>query len=158
MDGIETLRSEGYRVTPQRQLVWQVLSRAHRHLSADQIHAEVSRTVPGFNVTSVYRTLTVLAHLGLVREVQLGDGPGQWEVSHADDEFHLVCGSCGAVSHHAGDLVARVRDHLTGGHGFVSEHIDLVVHGRCQECADHPEPGAGHHDVGATEDAGRRPR
>lgn len=136
MDGIETLRAEGYRVTPQRQLVWQVLSRARRHLSADQIHAEVSRSVPSVNLTSVYRTLTVLASLGLVKEVQLGDGPGQWEVSHSDDEFHLVCRSCGTVSHHAGDLVARVREHLTGGHGFVPEHIGLVVHGRCARCAD----------------------
>lgn len=134
MDVAHRLRDEGYRLTPQRQLVWEALRRADGHLTAEDIHAEVTRTVPGFNLASVYRTLTLLAELELVTQVRLGDGRGHWEVAHSDDDFHLVCRSCGSVSHHRGSLVAQVRDHLSAHHGFVSEDVDLVVHGTCAAC------------------------
>ena len=138
MDVGHRLRGEGYRLTPQRQLVWEVLRNAEHHLTAEDIHAEVSRTVPDFNVASVYRTLTLLQELGLAHEVRLGEARGHWEVAHPDDEFHLVCRVCGSVTHHQGDLVEQVRTHLSGGHGFAVEDVDLVVHGVCERCASAP--------------------
>lgn len=134
MDVGPRLRRQGYRLTPQRQLVWEVLRDAEHHLTAEEIHAHVSRKVPEFNLASVYRTLTLLSELGLAHEVRLGESRGHWEVAHPDDEFHLVCRVCGKVTHHRGVLVEQVRDHLTGVHGFVVEDVDLVVHGVCDDC------------------------
>lgn len=135
MDVGPLLRTEGYRLTPQRQLVWDALRRAHGHLTAEELHDDVTRTAPDLNLASVYRTLRVLADLDLVREVQLGDGRGHWEVAHPDDAFHLVCRTCGSVEHHEGDLVQNIRHHLAAGHGFTTERVDLVVHGVCADCA-----------------------
>lgn len=135
MDVAAHLRSTGHRLTPQRQLVWDALRRSDHHLSAEQIQDEVARTVPEFNLASVYRTLALLSELGLVTEVQLGDGRGYWEVAHEGETFHLHCRACGRVDHHEGDLVLEIRQHLTGGHDFVPEDIDLVVHGLCGACA-----------------------
>lgn len=141
MDVAERLRLEGYRMTPQRQLVWDVLRHAESHLSAEEIHARVIEVVPDFNVASVYRTLALLAELGLVKEVRLADDRGHWELAHADDAFHLVCRNCGEVTHHSGDLVGQVRDHLGEHHGFDAQEIDLVVRGRCARCSG-AAPGA----------------
>jgi Fur family ferric uptake transcriptional regulator len=135
VDVAHSLRNQGYRLTPQRQLVWNVLRRATSHMSAEEIHDEVSKTVPDFNVASVYRTLTLLEELKLVKSVNLGDGKGHWEIAHPDDEFHLVCRVCGGVMHHTGDLVERIRAHLSTDHGFHAETVDLVVHGVCENCA-----------------------
>jgi Fe2+ or Zn2+ uptake regulation protein len=135
MDVAHRLRDEGYRMTPQRQLVWDVLRRADHHLTAEAILDAVRDVVPDFNVASVYRTLTLLAELGLVNQVRLGDGAACWEVAHPDDDFHLVCRECGEVSHHEGELVEQIRAHLSGGHGFTTEDVSLVVHGRCAGCS-----------------------
>src|SRR5687767_13777230 len=135
MDVGHRLRSEGYRLTPQRQLVWEVLRHAEHHLTVEDIHSEVSRTVPDFNLVSVYWTLTLLSELGLAKEVSLGESRGHWEVAHPDDEFHLVCRECGNVTHHTGDLVERMRVHLSDSHGFTAEDVDLVVHGIFRDCA-----------------------
>jgi Fur family ferric uptake transcriptional regulator len=142
MDVGHRLRGEGYRLTPQRQLVWEVLRSAEHHLTAEDIHSEIARTVPEFNLASVYRTLTLLAELGLAKEVRLGESRGHWEVAHTDDEFHLVCRSCGGVTHHKGDLVEQMRVHLSGGHGFTAEDVDLVVHGICAACAQAAQGGS----------------
>lgn len=135
MDVGDRLRTEGYRMTPQRQLVWDALRHADGHLTAEELHDQVTRAAPDLNLASVYRTLRVLAELGLVREVRIGDGRGHWEIAHPDDDFHLVCRSCGRVDHHVGDLVQQIRAHLSGGHGFRTERVDLVVHGVCAHCS-----------------------
>ena len=134
MDVRNHLHDGGYRLTPQRQLVWDVLRDATSHLTAEQIHAAVSRTVPDFNVASVYRTLTLLAELGLAKELRLGDGKGHWEVAHPDDEFHLRCRLCGTVAHHGSAVVEELRAHLADKHNFAAEDVDLVVHGVCATC------------------------
>jgi Fur family transcriptional regulator, ferric uptake regulator len=133
MEAADRLRDEGYRLTPQRQLVWEALRRADHHLTAEQIRDQVSLAVPDFNLASVYRTLTLLTELDLVKEVRLGDRR-HWEVAHPDDEFHLVCRSCRRVAHHRGTLVASLRAHLSEEHGFDVEDVDLVVHGVCATC------------------------
>jgi Fe2+ or Zn2+ uptake regulation protein len=139
MDVAHRLRNEGYRMTPQRQLVWDVLRRSRAHLSAEQIHEAVAEIVPEFNLASVYRTLTLLGELGLANEVQLGDGRGYWEVAHTDDVVHLHCRVCRRVDHHQGEFVARVRSHLDEEHGFSSEEVDVVVHGVCPACQQEDE-------------------
>lgn len=136
MDVAEHLRTEGYRLTPQRKLVWEALRSADRHLTAEEIHTEVAAQVPDFNVASVYRTLSLLAELGLAKEVRIDDGPAYWELAHPDDEFHLVCVACGTVAHHRGTAVDQVRTHLASEHGFQAQAIDLVVHGICAGCGD----------------------
>lgn len=135
MDVAERLRTLGYRLTPQRRLVWEALRTADRHLPAEEIHARVVRSSPDLNLASVYRTLTLLGELGLARQVHIGDGRGHWELAHPDDEFHLVCRTCGRVAHHEGTLVEEVRAHLSDHHGFAPDHVELVVHGVCGDCA-----------------------
>jgi Fur family transcriptional regulator, ferric uptake regulator len=135
MDVAQRLRSSGYRLTAQRQLIWDVLRRSD-HLTAEQIHDEVSRTAPDLNVASVYRTLSLLSELGLANEVQLGDGRGHWEVAHTHETIHLHCRVCRRVDHHEGELVTRITEHLHDPqHGFIPEEVDLVVHGVCAACA-----------------------
>ncbi|MFN2557117.1 MAG: Fur family transcriptional regulator [Nitriliruptorales bacterium] len=134
-DVSDVLREHGYRLTRPRQVVWEVLREAG-HLTAEEIADRVEEISPGVNLASVYRSLSLLAELDLVRESRLGEGgAARWELAHPDEHFHLVCVRCGEITHHAGDLVEQVRGHLASRHGFVADTVDLVVSGRCHECA-----------------------
>ncbi len=133
----DALRQHGYRVTPPRRLVWDVLRRADRHLTAEEVAEQVAELRGAVNIASVYRALAVLADLELVRESRLGEastGPAYWEVAHPDEHFHLVCDVCGDVSHHRGRLVEEIATHLRDGHGFAPSQVDLVVTGTCAAC------------------------
>jgi len=130
------LRERGHRLTNPRLRVWDVLRQAGGHLTVEQLAARVGRTDPSINLASVYRSLALFAEVGLARESNLSrDGAARWELAHPDDEFHLICEDCGEVSHHGGDLVERIRDHLGGDHGFEAATIELSVTGRCARCA-----------------------
>lgn len=132
----DQLRVRGYRVTRPRQAVWRALTDADDHLTVEEIAARVAERQPGVNLASVYRSLALFAQLDLVRESRLGDEDiTRWELAHPDEHFHLICDACGRVDHHAGDLVARVVEHLRSGHGFDAHSVDLSVVGRCATCA-----------------------
>lgn len=129
------LRPHGHRITRQRRAVWDVLQRASGHLTAEQIADRAAHHDRRLNVASVYRTLAVLAALGLARESRLGDGDAsRWELAHPDEHFHVVCERCGDVDHHVGSLVDEIRTHLADGHGFEADTVELVVTGQCATC------------------------
>lgn len=135
-DVSERLRGHGYRVTRPRQAVWRVLADAQDHLTVEEVAARVAERHPRVNLASVYRSLALFAELDLVRASRLGDETvSRWELAHPDEQFHLVCDTCGMVDHHAGDLVRRVVEHLQTGHRFAARSVELTVVGRCAECA-----------------------
>ena len=130
----QRLRAQGYRVTTGRRLVWDVLSAASGHLTVEEVHARVAREAPEVNLATVYRTLALLDELDLAHEVQLGDGRGRWELAHPDEQLHLACRVCGSVTHHPGDAVRGIRDHLGREHSFTAESVEVVVTGLCAAC------------------------
>lgn len=136
VDITDRLRAAGYRLTAPRQAVLAVLAESARHLPAEEIHELAVAYASDVNLASVYRTLTLLDELGLASEVRLGDGRGYWELAHDEGAYHLHCTRCRRVRHHAGDAIERIRSHLADHHGFESEAVDLVVHGRCADCRD----------------------
>jgi Fur family ferric uptake transcriptional regulator len=129
------LRDRGYRVTRPRRAVWDALHRGDGHLTVDEVATLVDAAGEDVDTASLYRALALFEELGLARVSRLGDrDAGRWELAHPDEHFHLVCRSCGQVDHHVGSLVAQIRDHLDGGHGFEVEDVELVVSGRCAAC------------------------
>lgn len=148
------LRDHGYLLTSPRWLVRSALRSADGHLTAEEVAERVNNSDPTVDRSSVYRSLSVFEELDLVRRSQLGiDEAARWEIAHPDDEFHLVCCSCGSVGHHAGELVDRIRSHLARHHGFVAEDIGLVVTGECADCAG-AQDAARANDLARSGDAG----
>ena len=67
------------------------------HGTPDEICAEVQRTAPGVNLSTVYRTLELLEELALVTHAHLGHGAPTYHAA-GGDHLHLVCRDCGAVT------------------------------------------------------------
>ncbi len=127
------LRARGLRVTAQREKVLGAV-RALRHATPEQ----VSETVDGVDVATVYRTLELLEELGLVKHTHLGHGAPSYRP--ADDEHvHLVCHSCGAVTDADADLADGLARRLRTERGFVLDRAHFTVFGRCAACSEQTE-------------------
>jgi Fur family ferric uptake transcriptional regulator len=129
-----TLREQGYRLTPQRNLIWEVLRGAGRHMTAEEVAAEVRHTLPDVNVSTVYRTLELLVSLDLVVETHLEGSACYYEVSPEPTHHHFVCTQCGAVGHFSDELLAPVHAELTARHSFAVSNIQVTAFGLCREC------------------------
>jgi len=129
-----TLREQGYRLTPQRNLIWEVLRDAGRHLTAEEVAAEVRCTLPDVNVSTVYRTLELLVSLDLVVETRLEGSVCYYEVSPEPTHHHFVCTQCGAVGHFGDELLAPVHAELTQRQAFDVSQIQVTAFGLCRAC------------------------
>lgn len=65
----ERLQSAGIGPTSQRLRIAEVLLVSPRHLSADQVLAEVNHTAAAVSKATVYNTLRLFSERGLVREI-----------------------------------------------------------------------------------------
>ena len=129
-----TLREQGYRLTPQRNVIWEVVRDAGRHLTAEEITAEVKHQLPDVNASTVYRTLALLVELDLVVETRLEGSTCYYEVSPEPTHHHFVCTCCGAVGHFSDELLAPVHAELAERHDFTVSHIQVTAFGLCPTC------------------------
>src|SRR5437868_1974737 len=120
------LQTLGYRLTPQRQLVWDALRRSGGHRTAEDLFAEVQNTIPAFNIASVYRTLELLERVGLVRTSYLGDGRRTYELAEHDahGHHHLVCEQCHATIHFGPQPVEDMRRQLEQEYGYRFDDLE----------------------------------
>jgi Fur family ferric uptake transcriptional regulator len=133
---IERLRGAGLRATAARRAVIGVLEERRRHLSAEDIHEALRGSGVRIDLSSVYRTLTLLLRLGFVRPVAPSERHGHFEVEH-DERVHFVCSGCGAVIEV--DLSPTVRvepalGKLARSHDFDLASFTIEAIGECAAC------------------------
>lgn len=130
----EHLRSRGYRLTPQRELVLEAVT-GLGHATPEDVFAWVHERSSGVNISTVYRTLELLEELGLVKHTHLSHGAPTYHASAAPEHVHLVCRQCGTVIELEPKVVSPLVEALQRDAGFRADVGHLTVFGRCRECS-----------------------
>jgi Fur family ferric uptake transcriptional regulator len=131
----EVLRARGLRLTAQRQLVLEAVYELG-HATPDQVHAAVSRTAAGVNITTVYRTLELLEDLGLVTHTHLSHGSPTYHSAGENQHVHLVCRVCGHVDEVPPSTLDRLVATLATERGFLVDVGHVALFGMCATCAE----------------------
>ena len=131
---LERLRDRGWRITPQRRAVAQVLAGDHIHLTAEEVHERARAVLPEVSLATVYNTLRELVEMGEVLEVRVGTGPSRYDPNVGTTHHHLVCTVC----HRLVDVQPAGVEALglppDERHGYVLDEIDITFRGRCPSC------------------------
>lgn len=127
------LRSAGFRITPQRQLILQAVETL-RHGTPEEILAEVQRTATGVNLSTVYRTLEVLEEVGLVTHAHIGHGAPTYHAIEEEIHIHLVCDRCKRVDSVHSEIAESFVQTLQRDRGFATDLAHMTLHGLCQRC------------------------
>ncbi len=131
----ELLRKLGYRLTPQRSMILNVLTKANEHLNIEQITERVQQHYPNVSLSTVYRTLELLKTTGLVRESHLPGKSPSYETTASDTHHHhLVCRRCHTIQHLDETLLGNLHECLQEQHHFHHLTLDLVAAGYCDTC------------------------
>lgn len=130
-----TLRQHGYKITPQRRTVISAIFDIHEHLTPAAIHERVCREHPGIGLVTIYRTLEVLAELGLICEVHAGGSCRSYLVRRpAEHHHHLICEDCGKVVDFTDCRLEEIERKLSKETDFkINGHL-LEFLGQCREC------------------------
>lgn len=128
------LRRDGYRVTPQRQLILDAVCRLGGHVTAEAIYDAVSDIVPALNQGTVYRALNFFCDQGIVTATQQPDGLTVYEIAGKQPHHHFVCRVCGANIEVPHELFCPLFEAAQAGYGFAVEMNHISLFGRCRDC------------------------
>jgi Fur family ferric uptake transcriptional regulator len=130
----EKLREKGYRLTPQRLMILAAIEHSDEHISAEEIYAQVAAKYPDVNISTVYRTLELLKKIGMVYEINLGEGRIRFHAEESGHHHHLVCQSCGTVIDIDEAALLSLKDILMRDYHFQAELRHVGVFGICEKC------------------------
>jgi Fur family ferric uptake transcriptional regulator len=130
----EALREQGYRMTPQRQLILAALQESDDHVSAEDIHAHVCAIYPQVNISTIYRNLELLKKMGLVTETDLGSGRFRYHPAEKGHHHHLICEKCGATIETTESPFLTLRHTLLKEYRFRANISHFAIFGRCSKC------------------------
>lgn len=135
------LTTNGFRFTPQRQQVYDVLLQKRDHPTADEVFIRAKKRMPEISHATVYNCLDALVKSGLVRQVTLDRGATRF-CPNMHEHCHFYCDECEAVFDV--DLPEAAHHAIALPRGFRARRFDFAIHGVCAECAKKPRNSAPH--------------
>jgi len=131
--GLKKLKEAGFKLTPQRRVIFEVLESSDKHMSAEEIHKRVKERYPRAGLATTYRTLDLLKELGLVTNINLGEEHKHYELA-GKCHYHLVCLRCGDVIEFGSNFFGKIEKGLSKDHGFEVTDQNVEFHGYCSKC------------------------
>lgn len=142
--GTEDLRGKlserGYKMTPQRKDILQIFVNHpdNHHMSAEDVYNILRENKSEIGLATVYRALDLLSELGILVQVDFGDGCARYELNAADPKVHhhhhLICLKCKNVIEFDEDLLDQLEAYIEKKSGFQILNHEVKFFGYCSEC------------------------
>ena len=133
------LRAKEIKVTPQRMAVYGFLNNNKEHPNVEQIYEQLSHDYPTMSLATVYKTVDVLKKVGLINEINVGDGGMRYD-AEIRPHSHVYCESCGRVEDllqthfHMEFSEDRLLRNVEEKSGFNITSLRLYFYGLCPLC------------------------
>ncbi len=120
--------------TKPREQVSAVLRREKRYLSAAEIHAILRKARTNVSLSTVYRTLDMLAGKGEASARVDERGETTFVDCDQSHHHHAVCNDCGKVEDVSCEAIESVAHALRSHHGFKLADHEMEFFGTCGAC------------------------
>lgn len=137
----ERLATSGFRFTPQRQHVYDVLMQKRDHPTVEEVFIRAKQGMPDISMATVYNCLDALVQCGLIRHVNLDRSATRY-CPNMKEHCHFYCDRCGSV--HDVDFSSDGRSAaFKVPEGFQVNQFDVSIRGLCRACANRPKDKKG---------------
>ncbi len=140
MPDVETLlrglEGHGYRRTGPRRRLLAAIARRTAPFTAAELGAAVQDEDPGIGRATVFRTLDLLAELGLIQRLadETGAGGMSYLACGPEHHHHLICTGCGRVDDFTDSALESRIAESAGQHAFVLQDHRVDLYGVCADC------------------------
>ena len=130
------ISGEGLKATRQREAILDIFLNSSGHKNLAQIYAQVAKINPKIGYVTVYRTLKLLARLGLATQWKFADGETRYEpTSEGSHHDHLICLDCGKIIEFEDQALEALQNRIARRHRFRISYHRMELYGRCEECS-----------------------
>lgn len=117
----------------QRDMIKDFLMTRKDHPTADVVYMNVRQQNPNISLGTVYRNLTLLADIGEIARLRVGDGVDHFDAD-TSPHYHFICQECDCVIDLEMDSIEGIVN--TAASNFGGEVMGHVTYfyGKCPNC------------------------
>lgn len=131
---VEALDGAGYRLTSPRRALASLIAARDGHFTAEGLLLESRRRRLGVTRATVFRSLDVLADLGLVERLDLPSGEHAFVACEPAHHHHVVCSSCGRSTEVEDNGLEALAAEIGRQTGYRVDTHRLELFGLCPAC------------------------
>lgn len=128
------LRERGLKSTSPRDDIARVFFGLGRHISAEELYAEVKKINPHVGYATIYRTLKLLKECELLSERHFDEGQARYEIVGEHPHDHFICESCGKIIEFEEEELERLQQVVAQKLGAVLRRHKMELYGLCADC------------------------
>ena len=127
-------KERGLKLTPQRMVIFTILSEANQHITVDEVYQRAKEEYPMLSLATVYRNMEQMVESDLLKHLDLGGTSMRYD-TNLEKHHHFVCTKCGKVSDvYLDDVQYKIdSDRSLLGKAQINS-LDLHLQGTCGEC------------------------
>ncbi len=127
-------KEKGLKLTPQRMVIFRILSESNQHVTVDQVYQKASAEYPMLSPATVYRNMEQMVESDLLKHLDLGGTSMRYD-TNLEEHHHFVCTECGKVSDvYLEDIQYKMDTNRSHLEKAKINSLDLHLQGTCGEC------------------------
>ena len=120
------------RNTSQKVKILEYLKGQRQVRKAEEVFAEVRKTLPAISLSTVYRNLNNLSSEGIISRIEVR-GEFHYDADHCGKQY-LVCRNCGKITSKSDiEVTESLLPNLTEKE-FIPDCVQVLVYGKCKDC------------------------
>ena len=127
------LREKGFKVTPQRLAIYEVLVNTKEHPSAEMIFNQLQTYYPTMSLATVYKTIEILKEIGLVQVLNVGEDSFRYD-ANVENHPHIRCMVCKRVVDIEEVDASEFIDKIKGKTAYQITGQQFYFYGVCPNC------------------------
>lgn len=134
----DVLNKNGLKYTKQRELVLEVIEKSGKPVTAEQIFLKLENIDRTVNLSTVYRTLSILTGKGLIIKTDFEeDNKSLYEINHMEHKHYAVCLGCKKMFSLDDCPFEEYEKKIEDKTGFNVVGHKLEIFGYCENCKSH---------------------
>jgi Fur family ferric uptake transcriptional regulator len=135
---LQDLKTQGFRLTPQREQILDIFLALPEgeHLSAEDLLLLLRKESSDISLATSYRTLKLLASVGVLRELDFAEDHKHYELIRDPDapHHHIICTECGATDEFESPEATVIARTLAQERGYRLLDVQMKLFVMCREC------------------------
>ncbi len=128
---VKIFKEKNIRVTPQRIGIYEVLKKAKRHLTAEEIYEKITEKFPALSLATVYSVLGIFKEKNLIREIRIIPEKSYFDI-HIENHHYFLCRMCGGIYDINIPFCTTLKEREIAG--CLIENFQSYFYGICKEC------------------------
>ena len=120
-------KQKGVRLTDQRKLIAQVMSKTESHPDVDELHKKVSKLDSKISIATVYRTVKLFEEAGIVAKHDFKGNKSRYEQAPEEHHDHLIDINSGEITEFVNEEIEKLQKQVAEklGYKLVDHRLEL---------------------------------